>query len=113
MDDESVAEELTELLRASKDPLFRRLRELLPARGVNVEADVLAQLFPDEANGEFGVVATADRRVFTFALTYGAGDERAQAATAVLGDWTELTTGWQSSPYAKDVADAFEIIGAR
>lgn len=94
--DESVAAVSTELLRTSKDPLFRRLRELLPEYGVNVETDALAELFPDGGDQEFGVVATKDRRVFTFELRYGTGDLAVQAATAVLA--TGRTSPRSGSP---------------
>jgi hypothetical protein len=44
---------------------------LLPGYGVDVEADVLADLFPDDVDQEFGVLVTTERRVFTFVLFYG------------------------------------------
>jgi hypothetical protein len=44
---------------------------LLPGYGVDVEPDVLADLFPDDVDQEFGVLVTTERRVFTFVLFYG------------------------------------------
>jgi len=108
---DKTAELSTRLLRTSDDPLFARLRHLLPEWGIDIQQDVLADLFPDDADQEFGVVVTTDRRVFTFVLHYGRkGDLKAQAASAVLADWTEISTRWESSPYAQNVRDAVELI---
>lgn len=108
---DSTAALSTELLRTSSDPIFRRLRELLPEHGIDAESDVLAELFSDDVDQEFGVVVTTGRQVFTLVLQYGrTGDLRAQAAAAVLADWTDISTRWESSPYAGNVRDALELI---
>ena len=110
---ETVAQRSTALLRTSEDSLFVRLRGLLPDRGVDVNADVLADLFPDDVDQEFGVLVTAARRVFTFVLYYGRrGDLRAQVDDAVIGEWTEITDYWQASPYQDSVREAFEVLAA-
>jgi hypothetical protein len=59
----TTAQLSTMLLRTSEEQPYRRLRELLPERGVDVEVDVLADLFPDDVDQEFGVLVTAGRRV--------------------------------------------------
>ena len=107
----STAALSTELLRSSDDPLYRRLRELLPELGIDVGRDVLADLFPDDGNQEFGVVVTRDHRVFTFVFHYGRGDLSAQTATGFLADWKDLSPWWASSPYADRVRDALSTVG--
>jgi hypothetical protein len=110
----STAELSTELLRTSDDWLYVRLRQLLPEHGVDVASDVLADLFPDDVDQGFGVMVTADRRVFTFVFHYGRkGDLKTRAATGFLWDWTDLTSRWQSSPYDGQVREALGLLGAR
>lgn len=55
---DSTAQLSTSLLRTSQDQSYRRLRELLPAQGVDPMADILADLFLDDVDQEFGVVVT-------------------------------------------------------
>jgi hypothetical protein len=108
---ETTAQLSTSLLRASNEPLYRRLRELLTGYGVDVEADVLADLFPDDVDQEFGVLVTTERRVFTFVLVYGRrGDLNTQAAEAVIREWNEITEWWQASPYHANVGDALRML---
>lgn len=108
---DSTAALSTELLRTSDDPLFRRLRVLLPEQKVDVAADVLAELFPDDVDQEFGIIVTTSRKVFTFVLHCGrSGDLKTQAATAVIADWTDISSRWEASPYASNIRDAFEML---
>ncbi len=107
--DETTAATATDLLRTSKDPLFRRLRDLLAERGVNPQSDALAELFPLDASSEFGIAVTAEQAVFTFVLRYGPGDFAGQAVGALLEDWTELPQ-WSSSRYAANVREALEVL---
>ena len=37
---------------------------------------------------------------------------RTSAATAVLADWTDISSQWESSPYATNVRDACGMIQA-
>lgn len=109
---ESTAQLSTSLLRTSQEQPYRGLRELLPAKGVDPMADVLADIFPDHVDQEFGVVVTTARRVFTFVLYYGRrGDLKRRAADAVIGDWVEMTDWWQGSPYHEQVAAALQLLG--
>lgn len=111
---DSTAALTTELLRTSSDPLFRRLRELLPAHDIDVATDVLADLFPDDGAQDFGIVVTSSREVFAFVLHHGrTGDLNTQAATAVLAEWTDISSGWEASPYASSVRDALEFLEAQ
>jgi hypothetical protein len=104
------AARLTRLLRDSGDPLFARLRELLSERGVDVGTAVLAQLFPDDVDQEFGVLLASDRSVHTFVLHYSSqGDLAAQLRGAKIHEWTNISDHWQSSPYREYVREAREL----
>jgi hypothetical protein len=109
---QTVAQRSTELLRSSPEPTYARLRELLPAIGLDPTRDVLADLFPDDVDQEFGVVVTTEHKVFIFVLHYGrSGDLKQQAADAVIGDWSDITGWWQASPYVAQVNEALELLG--
>jgi hypothetical protein len=94
---------LTKDLRVSDEPLFRRLRELLSARGVDPAGAWLVELFPDDTAFQFGLLVTADRRVFQFGYDYlhrGVGEGE-------LREWVDLTHGWHLTPYREDVENGF------
>lgn len=112
---ESTALLSTRLLRESDDPLYSRLREVLPDQGVDVSTCILANLFPDDGHIEFGVLVDLDHRVFTFELHYGGGDLVTQAATARIVNWRDITESWHSSLYSSSVQDALGMFdpGAR
>lgn len=112
MTDEPQAAILTRELRSSEEPLFHRLRELLASSGIDVHRAVLAQLFPDDVDQEFGVLLAGDGRVFTFVLHYGGGDLNTQARTSVLASWTDISDRWEASPYRKYVLEALPLIAA-
>lgn len=108
---ESVAQLSTRLLRTSPDQPYRRLRELLPTVGVDPTLDVLADLFQDDVDQEFGVLVTTNKRVFTFVLHYGRrGDLRKMAASAIISDWCDITEVWHKSPCAEQVIEALQIL---
>jgi|APMI01.1.fsa_nt_gi hypothetical protein len=111
MTDEPQAAVLTRELRYSDEPLFQRLRELLASSGIDVHRAVLAQLFPDDVDQEFGVLLAGAGRVFTFVLHYGRrGDLKTQARTSVLASWTDISEHWEASPYRKYVLEALPLI---
>lgn len=91
---------------------WTRLRELLAEHGDDPRTDVLADLFEDDVDQEFGVLVKASsRRVLTFVMYYGRrGDLAAQAADAVIRDWQDITDRWESSPYQRNVADAMAML---
>ena len=102
----STAEVTTDLLRQSAERPYPRLRELLAERGIEVSTCVLADLFPDDGDQEFGVIVTSDRRVATFEMHYGRGDLGKQLATAFLWNWVDITDTWQSeSAVVRDRAE--------
>jgi hypothetical protein len=106
---DSQAVELTRSLRTSDVPLFVRLRELLHDRRVDVGTAVLAQLFPDDVDQEFGVLVS-DGRVFTFVMHYARrGDLSEQLRNAAIHEWTDITDHWESSPYRRYVRGAPDL----
>lgn len=106
----SQAAHLTRSLRGSDDPLLARVRELLTGRGIDVKTAVLAQLFPDDVDQEFGVLLTPDHRVITFVMHHARkGDLAAQLANSIIYEWDVITETWESSPYRNYVHDALEL----
>jgi hypothetical protein len=62
--------QLTQLLRASDDPFWRRLRQLLTAKHIDLSSTLVVQCFPDDQDFEFGIIVTKPRSVFQFGLEY-------------------------------------------
>ena len=110
--DDTTARLSTELLRTSHEQPYRRLRELLVEHGRDPQTDVLADLFEDDTDQEFGVLVTGTpRRVLTFLMYYGRrGDLKTQVAEATLHDWQDITDRWESSPYQHNIADAMAMV---
>ncbi len=107
---ESVAAASTRLLRESDEPLFQRLRVLLRERDIDPQTAMLADFFPDDVDQEFGLVVTQDRRVIQFVIHYGRlGDLNRQAADAVIGEWKDITTGWESTLHAAAIRAALDL----
>lgn len=107
---ESVPIASTRLLRESADPLFRRLRALLAERGLDSQKVVLADLFPDDVDQEFGVLVTQDRRVIQFVVHYGRlGDINRQTAEATIGEWSDISSWWDATPHASAIRVALDL----
>jgi hypothetical protein len=100
------AEFLTLKLRGSDEPIFARLRELLPDLGVDLASTVLAQFFEDDVDQEFGVLVGADKSVHTFVLFFGKGDINTQIGTARIPELNDITADWETSPYRTYVSEA-------
>src|SRR5215471_15496291 len=60
----------TEAIRSSPEPVWSRIRELLLERGIEPARSALVEFFPDDTSFDFGVVATADGRLFQFGYDY-------------------------------------------
>ena len=107
---ESVPTASTRLLRGSDEPLFRRLRALLSERDVDPQTAILADIFPDDVDQEFGLVVTQDRRVIQFVVHYGRlGDLNRQAADAVIREWNDITSWWDATPHASAIRVALDL----
>src|SRR5213083_1777666 len=96
----------TGLLRSSADAICARVRQLLEERGVPPHQSLLAQSFPDDAQFEFGVVVARDRRVFRFGFDY----LHRSPGEGTFTEWEELTHVWSTSPWAKEVSAALEML---
>ena len=91
--------ELTSSLRTSDDPLFARLRALLPSRSVDPSSAYLVELFPDDTNFEFGVLVAADGRIYQFGFDY----LKRNVSEGVLTEWRELKLGNIEPLYSRKV----------
>jgi hypothetical protein len=108
---ESVSAASTRLLRGSDEPLYQRLRVLLREREVDPNTAILADLFPDDVNQEFGLLVTADRRVIEFVVYSGRlGDLKRQAADATIGEWKDITSWWDATPHASTIRLALDLV---
>ena len=99
------AAELTALLRSSEDPLWRRLRSLLEAKGLQPTTVTVADLFRDDTSLEFGLIVTPDHRVFQFDFDY----LHKTVPTGVFSEWRDITATWQGSPYQQQVSAALRV----
>ena len=101
----------TVLLREGTEPEYARLRTLLAKRGLDPDAVALATFFPDDGHLHFGIVVTAEGRVFEFDFVYeGPGDIRTSVANAVLSEWEETTGTWRDRPFGDAVGEAIEFL---
>lgn len=101
-------EHLTEGLRSSDDAVMRRLRQLLPERGIDPESAVLAILFPDDVRLHYGVVVDRDGRVFEFDLDYSGG----AIGDAAFRNWTDVSSTFRETTFDDYVEAALEIVTA-
>lgn len=112
MTDPDVARLSTELLRTSEDPMWARLRELFRERGIDPDAAVLADFFPDDTDLEFGVLLTPDGRVYEFDFTYGPrGDIKTKSSTGVISDWRDMTDRWRDWHHRNQIEAAMPLLG--
>ncbi|MBR7835562.1 hypothetical protein KDL01_19960 [Actinospica durhamensis] len=95
----------THLLRESPLDLWRRLRELLAGQGLDPDATVVVDLFPDGADQEYGQVLTDEGRVYRFDLRYDREHPRS-VRSATLERWTDITESWQTEPLGSRTAEA-------
>jgi hypothetical protein len=95
MMDEIAAQ--TRLFRESPDPMWAKLRELVRDRSADPQSTVLAFSVEDGDEHEFGVVVTAERRVFEYAFAVDG---------ARFDEWTEITGRHWGTPYGQAVETA-------
>lgn len=90
---------LTLLLRSSRDRLWKRMREVLAARGLDLETTAIAWSSEEGTNVEFAVFVTADRRVLQLLLVDGE-----------VTEWNDLSGRWKRTPYAKEIRKAARLL---
>ncbi|MEZ4590208.1 MAG: hypothetical protein R3D55_03575 [Chloroflexota bacterium] len=94
---EGYLQTLTQLLRESDEPLWRRIRELHLKKNLKPEELILVDCFPDDDEFEFGIVLTKEKEVFQFGFSYS---DRPVSEGEFL-EWKNITNTWQASPYHK------------
>ena len=99
-------EEMTEALRAGRDPMLARIKELLAAKGVEVDRAVLADMFPDDTCFEFGLLVTSDGDVLQFGYDYNSRAE----SDGSFSEWNNITDTWGSSPYDSQISLALSFL---
>jgi hypothetical protein len=80
-------------LRASAEPLWVRIRELLIDRGINPASSALIVSFPDDVAYEYGVIVTADGRIIQYGFDYLHRSE----AEGVFEEWNDITSSYAGS----------------
>lgn len=98
--------DLTDLFRASAEPFWIRLREVVCERGIDPDTSLLADSFEDDVNFEFGVLVTRDRHV----IQYGFQHSDASFRDGKLTEWNDLSELWSSSPYRSKVSTALSML---
>src|SRR6185312_11146523 len=74
------------LERAARDePLFRRVAELVGAKGIDPRTAVLADFFEDDKSFYFGLLTTPAGQVFQFGYDYRDADPTEGVATPFWG----------------------------
>ena len=82
----------TSRLRSSPAPVYARIRELLRERGVDPDMSLAAVMYQDDVELEYGVIVTADRRVFEFDFDYSKGP----VEEGIFRRWRDLTDSYES-----------------
>jgi hypothetical protein len=106
MTDREMIQDLTNLFRNSAEPFWVRLRQAVHERGVDPATCVLAESFEDDEKFEFGILVTADRRVFQYGFRYcdpSFSDGR-------LTEWNDVTDRKESMPHSSQAATALLLI---
>lgn len=104
--DRKMIHELTGLFRASTEPFWIRLREVVRERGIDPDTSLLADSFEDDVNFEFGILVTRDRHVIQYGFQYFDPSFR----DGKLTEWNDLAELWSSSPYRSEVSIALSML---
>ena len=97
---------LTDSLRRSDDGLFPRLRVLLEERGIDPGQSVLVEMFSDDREFEYGILVTAEERVYQFGLDcQGRTPESAE-----LIEWIDWTRTYHLAAFKSHVEAALELL---
>ena len=100
--------ELTTALRTSDEPLFARLRFLLPSHDIDPRTTYLVELFPDDTNFEFGVLVATDGRIYQFGFDY----LNCKISEGLLAEWRDLTLGNIEPLYSAKVLLGLDLLRA-
>jgi len=92
-DESDYVRGVTAALRASQEPPWPRLRELVRNEVIDPSAAMLADFFPNRLGSSFlGVIVSSDRRAFAFCLMFSGDPEHPSPWDRIkLFDWRELS----------------------
>jgi hypothetical protein len=99
-------QEFSRLLQTSTDPLWCRLRFLLSEKGLNPQALLVADFFPDDCQFEFGLVVAQDHSVFQFGFDY----LHKTVEEGAFSEWEELTDHFRETPYDEQISAALQML---
>ncbi|SRR5258706_16295689 len=95
----------TEALRSNPKPMWSRIRELLRERGIEPTMSALLEFFPDDTSFQYGVLATADGRLFQFGFDYLHRTE----AEGTFTEWRDCSASPPVICSDADIEAAFRI----
>lgn|SRR5574341_24759 len=101
--------QFTRLLRTSTDSMWVRVRTLLNERGIDVNASVLVESFPDDVNFEFGVLITQNGKV----IQYGYDYIRKGISEGEFTEWNDITSRFNETPYGESVNTGIKLRDAK
>jgi hypothetical protein len=102
---------VTAALRASEEPPWPRVRELVIDKSIDPSAAVLADLFPDRYGSFLGVIVSADGRAFGFCLAFFGDPEDPSSWDAIkLFDWRELSEPEARKPHEEQIRIGMELL---
>ena len=97
---------LTHQLR-SDDPEWKPLADRLAERGIDPQATLLADLWPEDGSLEAGVLVTADGDIFGFEYSW----LHTTTDQGTITSWRDLTSSWRIDAYpSESVAVALQIL---
>ena len=97
---------LTAELRENNGPRWRRLRKLLQEKGIDPAAAALAYLAEEDPCCEFGVVVTAEKKVYQFVFDC----LRREIMEGVFSEWEDVTDSLRNRPYREQVSLAAAVL---
>jgi hypothetical protein len=95
----------TEALRSSPKPMWSRIRDLLRERGIEPTMSALIELFPDDVSFQYGVLATADGRVFQFGFDY----LRRSEGDGIFTEWRDCSASPPDFCSDADIEAGFKL----
>ena len=94
-----------EAFRSSPKPMWTRIRGLLRERGVEPSKSALLGFFPDDTSFKYGVLATADGRVYEFGFDYLHRSE----AEDDFSEWRDCSHSLPAICSDADIEAAFKV----
>jgi hypothetical protein len=96
----------TRFLQTDDSPLYRRIRELLRLKGIDVDRSLAAVLGPEDQACESGIVVTPEKQVYEFELSY----RNVPVEAAEFSTWRDLTDTYHTRARRDRIAAALEMV---